>query len=261
MTAPKGPEYPDELTVKYWEKKKGLLARISKIKTGITEELKKTKKLFEQIDWFAMDIHRYTKGTYDRKGLEKALKECVEATGDAVQAAYKGMRALEIFLTDKASELKKDKKTAGFSDDVSEMADAARKFSFMIAPGTLSDQIMVEYKICLKSVEVKEQLLSQLGKTFKVYVAKAIKAVREAKQQPMTVPDYAELWSEHLRGIGATCKGIIGEYPELKEPLKIAATQWGENCVPGKAEEIPELLEKDLELLTQFGLIAKKVPG
>lgn len=46
----KAPEYPVELTVKYWDKKKGLIARVSKVKTGITEELKKTQKLFEAID-------------------------------------------------------------------------------------------------------------------------------------------------------------------------------------------------------------------
>ena len=47
MAAVTPPPYPQGLTVAFWNKAKGVIARISGVKTGITEELQKAEKAYK----------------------------------------------------------------------------------------------------------------------------------------------------------------------------------------------------------------------
>lgn len=257
----KAPEYPTELTVKYWNKKKGLLARISKVKTGITEELNKTEKLFDAIPWNKLNLHEHLSLQYNRDDVEVAMKKLQSETTKPVTAAYHGMRDLENFLTNKAKEMAREDKTKGFAKDVEGMADAAKKFSFAIAPGTLSDTVLAQREEALNSIKVKEDLIAKQGKVFKGYVVTALKATIAAQNKPMTTSDYVSHWSENLRGIGAACKVVAKDFPELQKPLKTAGTQWAQDNLPDDDEAVAKQLKADLVLLKEFGEIAKKVPG
>ena len=80
----------------------------------------------------------------------RRLEVITGTTSPAVSAAYKSVRALENFLEDKVKTLAKDEKTKGFVKDVQAMAEAAKVYSFAIAPGTISEPITKDYNEKIK---------------------------------------------------------------------------------------------------------------
>lgn len=257
----KKPDYPTELTVKYWDKKKGLLARVSKIKTGITDELTKTFKLFEAVPWARLDLTLFTPHKADKQQIDDALKEFQKETSTSINAAYKGMRALENFLEKKAEDFKADPKTKEFAADAKKMADAARVFSFAIAPGTLSEPITQEYKLYMLAIKNRAEVLANSSKTFKKYVLASLTDTEKAiKSGKMTSSQYTEHWSENLRGIGTVAKLLMAEYPELKAPIAVAAKLWAQAALPKTDEEVPTQLSKDLVILKKYKVVADKLP-
>lgn len=258
MPAVEKPDYPDALTSKHWKKKKGLLARISKVKTGITEELKEAQDLFDDVSWDKLDLQKYLSGRYNREQLEQAMQQLREDTSDKVSKAYKGMRSLENFLKDKAKEMEKNEKTKKFAEDVEEMAEAAKKFSFVLAPGTLSEPITAEYNEAVIGLNTREQVMQKTNATFKKYVRTALDATEEGIEKGMTAQFYTtEYWSQNLRGIGTFAGKVAENHPELKEPMQRAALLWVQSALPNNDHEVAGQLLKDRAVLQDYWKVAK----
>jgi hypothetical protein len=258
MSAVKKPDYPEALTVKYWNKKKGVLARISKVKTGITEQLEKAHDLFEDVPWEKLDLHAYLPGRYDRDQLDAALQRLKEETSDKVNKAYKGMRSLENFLHDKAEDLEKNEKTKKFAEDVEEMSKAAKKFSFTLAVGTLSEPITAAYNQAVIGLNTRAQVMGKTNETFKKYVRTALDATEEGLEKGMSAQFYTtEHWPQNLRGIGTFAGKVAENHPELKEPMQRAAQYWVQSALPKNDQAVPAQLEKDRDVLQDYWKVAK----
>lgn len=260
MPAFRKPEYPKSLTTSDWSKHKGVLAKIMRVKTGVTEELTATRRLFDAVPWDKLDLTLYVPHRAGKAELDAAMKKLNADTVKAITAAYHSMRDLSGKLKSKAGEYGKNAKTKETAKQLLKMADDANKFSYAIAPGTISDPISKEYDRYVADIAKKEQVLANQRGIFKTYVSKALVAVQGAMTKPMTATDYKEnLWSEHLRGFGAAAKVLIADYPGLKSPMQIAMKQWMQDALPKNDPAVPAQLKKDFDLLRQFNQFASQM--
>jgi hypothetical protein len=140
------------------------------------------------------------------------------------------------------------------------MAEAAKTFSFAIAPGTLSEPITEEYKLSVTGIEKREGVLASGSKIYKSYVTKALKATLQAQKTAMAPSQYVSHWSENLRGIGTCVAGVAQAYPEVKVPMGEAKKEWVQSNMPSTNEGVVEQLKKDVEILKKFFAIAQKIP-
>jgi hypothetical protein len=253
------PEYPKLLTVAGWDKTKGLIARVKKIKTGVTEELKKTKALFDAVKWDELELSKTIPATeiLTAKRCEEYLRAYLEKHQPTFKKLETAFDDLERFLKKKADEFGKDEKTKPFVKGVKEMAEAAHKFAFAVAWGTVSseNQKWIEDR---KTMALKaDKQKSESVKGLKNIIYGAVKAANEAKSGKLTKATYERpYWSEHLRGIGAQVKLAAPHLPtevakELLVVLKEVATLWNDKNLPDD-KEVPARILVDIEKLNKF---------
>lgn len=208
-----------------------------------------------------LDLRRFTPTQPKKEQVDEALMRFKKEMSSNVNAAYKGMRELETFLDKKAESLKKDPKTAEFCDDVLKMAAAARKFSFAIAPGTLSTAVTETYKEYMSAIALKEKIASEAKQRFHEYLARAIKYTEDKlEKKQVSASDYAtKHLAQTLRGIGTAVKELVSTYPELKKPYLASLKLWEGGAVPSTDEEALKNLAQDKVILDLYQTVAGNV--
>ncbi len=259
------PKYPDALTVKSWNKAKGLLARITKVKTGITEELTAAHQAYLNAPWAELNATafatKYDKsGTKTQKSQEALLRLYLEKNHPPFKELEKTFYLLSSFLKQKAAEFAKDEKTKTFAKAALLMADAANKFTYAVAFGTVSSAQQAEMTKWIKEAAGIEKLWAQARQKLVVMINAADSAVSKAKSKTPTAKDYASLWKEELRGIGAQIqmagKGDPTLIDKFKAPMDIAKKQWMDSALPKKDEDVAAQIKLDVVLVGKFKKIA-----
>jgi len=250
--------YPKSLTVKDWDKHKSLLAKVFAKPTGISAELEATKDTFEKIDWNAYSVDgNMPQGQNATLEKLEEVKDSILSKQKPLKDAYDAMRSLSQFLERKAVEL--SKKGTNVPDStvkhIRKMADEANKFSYSIAPATISDLVMTDYANCKKSMEAARVTRLNGAKIAIGYLASTIKIGSAGNIK--TVADYESYWSENVRGIGTGLVTLVVDYPELKPLIKQAAKQWAENAKPKQDKDVPQAVADTVALARQMAAVIK----
>lgn len=253
------PPYPKLLTVDGWNKTKGLIARIKKVKTGVSEELTKVKAKFDAIKWDDLIINKMIPENerLTAKRCEEVLRAYLEKYHPIFKKLEEEYFTLSGFLKKKADDFEKDKDMKQFSKGLREMSEAANKFRYAVAWGTISseNQKWMEERKALALVADKQK--AESVSRLKEIIYGALKAANEAKSQKLTASTYERpYWSQNLRGIGAQIKLAAPHLPpnvakQLLIVNKEVANLWNQNGMPS-TEEIPARLLVDIEKLTKF---------
>ena len=253
------PKYPKELTISGWNKTKGLIARVKKIKTGVSEELTDAKAAFDKIKWDDLQIGKMIPEgeRLTAAAGEKYLRAYLEKYQPVFKALELKFYELSQFLKKKSGEFAKDKDTKSFAKGVMEMSEAANKFTYAVAWGTVSSENQLWMTERIKQAKVAEKQAAEAGTRLSQMIDDAIKATKEAQSGKLDSNSYERpFWSQHLRGIGAQIKLAAPHLnPEVAKKLlvvnKKVATLWNDKSLP-TTEEIPNRLKKDLEMLNEF---------
>jgi hypothetical protein len=257
------PKYPEALTVKSWNKAKGVLARIRKIETGITLELEKAYKQYQEAPWAKVDLSSALMEE-ERKGRVSAakMKEMFRDYLTSYQPQFKSLEAcfseLSTFLANKAKTLAEDEATARFAEVVNVMPAEANKFTYAVAWGTVSSENQKWFGERLKSRQEREEVFVRAREGVSKMIEKAQTDLAKMAHGTPTPKDYKIFWKDQLRGIGAQI-ALVGKEDEeyIKKfalPMSIAKKQWADaNIVKVETkEQIAEALKKDKKLLEGF---------
>jgi hypothetical protein len=133
-------KYPQILEEKDWNKHKGILAKVVKRETGITDKLKAARKAFEQINpayWSDVTVE-----TGSKASCAKALKELATEFSRSVKPCTDALRDVNVLATKTARDFQKNKLVPRSSrQHVESIADAAQELideirSFIMAAKT-----------------------------------------------------------------------------------------------------------------------------
>jgi hypothetical protein len=133
------PPYPKSLTTASWDKAKGLIARISKVKTDVTEELQAAERAFKAAPFGELNVSPLVLNkSLDLKGLK-------QVQDDYLRKYQPRFRALELVFYDlsqtfkkKAAEFEADPKLKQLAPALKTMSADANKFTYAVAWGTVS---------------------------------------------------------------------------------------------------------------------------
>jgi hypothetical protein len=255
------PSYPDALTVKFWNKAKGVLARIKQIETGITKELEAARSDFDKAPWADLSVEAFLtkhakQGSKTRKDYEQFLRLYLETLQPPFKKLEGRFDDLASFLKKKAQEFEEDPQTKGFAKAVQVMADAAHKFTFAVAWGTVSSPQQAAFAQFMKEADEVEKQWKTARNDLTGMIDRAEKAVTKAKSKVPTASAYAAIWKQELRGIGAQIAMAARGEPQLlttfKDPMKIASIQWAEKSLPKDDKSVEEQIKKDIVLVGKF---------
>jgi hypothetical protein len=259
------PPYPKSLTTASWDKAKGLIARISKVKTGVTEELQKAEKAFKAAPFAELNVSPLVLNkSLDLKGLK-------QVQDDYLRKYQPKFKALELVFYDlsqtfkkKAAEFEADPKLKQFAPALKTMSADANKFTYAVAWGTVSTPNQKYLQDMITSQEKSEKQWASAKADLKKLIDKAASEVTKAISAKLSAKDYvARFWSENLRGIGAQIAMASRSDPGVKvafdAPFRQAAKLWAQNSLPSKDDQVPEQLKKDQVLIRQFKVISDRM--
>lgn len=216
-------DYPQELTTKWWSKKKPSLAKTKK--TGISDALKALETLHNKLDWKTFRTHELP-GAIDTK-LAELPKLCKQYIAPCIK---KG-KEVETLAKNGASVYKKAKmipKSA--AEGATTVAKAARTYWATMADfeGNTAKELVAQRKKAVANV--RKILAPMLTKTKKKIDDLLVDIVKYG-QQP-TEENFFKIFSKdaNARGYTTGCKNwdtYLVEFPEIRD-----------QCFKGKAMEV-----------------------
>lgn len=255
------PEFPKVLTKSSWEKAKGVIAVVSGVKTGITEELelvakkyKASAKSFQMLDIVTLcNQLNSAKGNAAAYGKLKAQYiKSLRPDFLELESAFTGLSSL---LARKAVQFQGDPKLIKFSPVLNLMSNEAQKFSQKIDWDTVSASNLEYLQEIIDSREESEKQWAQAAQQVKAFIEDAGKQLKIYKSNPPKLAVYDPFLRGTLRGIGAQIK-MAGLTAKFAGPLKTAATLWAQKACPENEDDLPERLKKDIELVKKFKAIS-----
>jgi hypothetical protein len=255
------PPYPKSLTTASWDKAKGVIARISKVKTGVTEELQTAAKAFAAAPFATLNVSPLVLNkTFDAKGLKQLQDDYLRK----YQPEFKKLEAvfyeLSQTLKKKAGDFDKDDKLKKFSPVLTLMANDANKFTYAVAWGTVSTPNQRYLQEMIDAQVKTEKMWAEAGKKLKTMIDTASSKANGFKSKTPKVADYSTFWKEELRGIGAQIAMAAKSDPTILTryavPMGIAKKQWADSSLPKKDDEVAEQVKKDIDLLKKYKTIS-----
>ncbi|MGJ3627106.1 hypothetical protein AB5I41_09595 [Sphingomonas sp. MMS24-JH45] len=259
------------------------MAKAFKGETGITAELKKAKAVYDKLDWQQLDAEKFSnaKIKHGERVTPAKADEVLKAYLDEVHPTFapleKTFAKLSTFLSGQAKTMAGSTTTKSAGKTAQTMADAANKFSYAVAWGTISSKQQA-YLAGAKTtaIEVEKSWAAARGK-IQPEIARAAPAVKDFAQKirpymdrlaaggsdapkPGTLKmDYEKLCGKYLRGIGAKIKQASDPALEaqFKGPLETAKKQWSQSGGPSDDRDVPDHIRNAIALLTDFSKAAK----
>lgn len=195
ITMPK-PTYPSALTVKSWDKAKGVLARITKVETGVTALLKAAETAFNNAPFKDMEdssaLNMAKRGGIDT--LKAYQKEWLATYHPPFKALETHFRNLSTELGKKATAFESQPKLAQFAKVISLMASEANKFSYAVAWGTVSETMQKEITASINSLDEARGNEAENLENALEECKKCVKKLQGFKTTP-TPKEYVKLFS------------------------------------------------------------------
>ena len=255
------PPYPKSLTTASWDKAKGVIARISKVKTGVTEELKAAGKAFDAAPFAALNVSPLVLNkTFDVKGLKQLQDDWLRKYQPQFKSLESVFYDLSQTLKKKAGDFDKDSSLKKFSPVLTLMANDANKFTYAVAWGTVSSPNQRYLQDMIDGQIKTEKMWAEAGKKLKTTIDVASSKANAYKSKTPDLTAYRKFWTEELRGIGAQIAMAAKNDPNVvaryAAPMTIAKKQWADASLPKKDGEVAEQIKKDIELLKKFKTIS-----
>lgn len=261
------PTYPTELTSKFWDKKKGLIARMKNdVETGIGKAADEAQALFKKIDWSAFDYDKNKPAGFN-SGTEKNIAFQEEEMQKAWRAHVKPLIEAVQELGKKATEAVTPLKTAKYPDaakGAGEIAQEAKSYTPTLQPNG------VFFSGVAKLVEEHRKELKSGGDTGnsiakgdpKQNLAKLIigvKALASLKlpQEGEDTEKWIETWNSEFgskvknAGRSLTNGMKVSDDPKMKQHLKV----WVEKFNGFTVETMPEF--RDFNKLSPAELMVR----
>ena len=244
------PAYPDDLTNTTWQKKKGILAKIAG-ETGIGDLLKTLAAEYGHVDWqkFKLSIAAKGQGAKRTKEDVKDAFEAAKVEGKKLIPLLASVRDVERKAEKLVVEWKKNKMIPASSVKVlTELAEAAKLFSYAISPPTISDELDKERKECDESIDKIADEYKKLNNKFRFYIDGFENACKGK-----TLNDYPALWKENIRGVGTILPIVAKEHDEFSKEWTI----WKNFSNSEKKPETEEAMQKQLTMLIKVAASLK----
>lgn len=255
----KPPPIPENLTPKYWDKHKGIIAKMAG-ETGIGKALTALGELHAKTDWQKFDHCVPAEGFSPTSAeAKKHLDGAKTFVTKDLQLLVKEFKAVRDLCQETAKKFKANKLLAGSAKTVEDMAKTADLWS--VGYQGNSYWIEAQYKILEKDLEAalfrEKQLSGSIDQFFKV-VAEIEKGLPEMKKlalaaakalETIDVDDknyqkfkttYGDFHSEWVRGLGVTMK----PFPEFKAIF----AEWGKIVKDGSDMNAKKLDEMSATL-------------
>lgn len=257
------PPYPVSLTVQSWDKAKGLIARISGVKTGVTELLQAAQKQFKDAPWSEATNDEVV-AEISRGGLQP-LQEWHKDYAARLHPKFRALQTtyanLSSTLAEKAQAFEKDEKLAKFAPVLKKMSEDANKFTYAVSWPTVSDGVN-------KAVLNRTQQLQERKKKAGEYVSqmegaldKVIKKLDEFDKKPPTPAQYEKLFSAYHR-LPGTFIGVVGkDYPHVgvmfKDYMSYASKHFTKE--PDEKTDMKKQVAKDREQFETAKKLVKQI--
>ena len=251
------PPYPPSLTVKFWDKAKGL----SSVKTGVTELLQACESQFKKAPWEVTSVSQLA--AIKLRGPE-ALANFKSEYHRTNQPIFRKLQSdfanLSIDLAKKGKEFGVDPKRSKYAPILQKMSVDADKFTYAVAWGTVSDRVQKDILEIEKSFEERAKKSRGYINQIDSATEKVIKKLQEYKKPP-TPKEYQALFSQYHRLPGTFIGVASKDIPELrllfKEFLEYASKHW--TTEPPQNTDMDKMVKTDIKMLKQAKEIASKL--
>lgn len=257
MVALKPPKYPPTLTTQSWDKAKGLMARVARGHTGVSDELKKAAKAFMDAPWFDLpDPPEEDERSEEELAKLEKEKARIKVKFDNLQVVFE---ELSEFLAKSAKTYEKDKLMKQAVEALKTMAENAQDLSGQVAWKVLAE----EYEEALAEAEEEAKAAtkdeaSAIAVLKKLIDNAATRCKNLARENPAPgVNKYKEFKRLKLRGIKIQVDNVAKfrkttNY-DLKDALAEARKSWADSVpLPKPTDNIKARLKKDADLLKKF---------
>lgn len=222
------PAYPDELTQKYWDKKKSLLAKAAG-ETGIGDAAKAAKALYDKIDWYAFNMLANGRlltplNTPDaKKNIQKAIDGVTANWKQTVKPVVDALHVLEskadTAATGKLAKYKSDASVA------KQMAKDARFFAAALQTnGLFFTDVYQKCKDALDNVDKAQAEFKRVAGETKTYLTQLLTGLGKVKAH---IDDPEKLWESDVKQQGrSVSNNLKGNADLAKKHLKTWVTQF-----------------------------------
>ena len=228
------PEYPTQLTHAYWNKKKGLLARMKNdVETGIGDAADAAKEKFKKIEWDVFDIVKQRPAGNGPKALQQLdlrLEWMKTEWTKSIKPTIEALKTLGTKAKDAAPELTKAKNT--------DAAKAALEISKEAGAFALSLQMNSEFftDVLKKVDKVRDEMgdtsqsANETTGDAKVWLKKVLSGLQEVIKVPLpSEGDDPKVWREqwtrvygtHVKQSGRSLCNVLKTSDQLKKHLPV----------------------------------------
>jgi len=203
------PQYPDILTNKDWQKKKGTIAKMAG-ETGMGDQLKKLEAAFKKIKFEQMDaMNILTGANRTKENLEKFREDAKKYWNSDVKPCWEEARKTSDFAGKLAAEWKKKKTIPSKSREHVEAIEKAAG-NLMVTLKSL-DNLVLEPSIKKATAEAAKNE-EKARKMLEGWIT-SIKTKAKAVDKNPTVETWRSELHQKIRGLGTA----VGSIPELKK--------------------------------------------
>lgn len=257
MASFKKPEFPALLKSGEWQKHKGVIAKISKETnvTGLGKALDAIEAAYGKVGWDAFDIAvRMPQG-------KAATLEALDKVHKAAVAEFKNLdvldslsREVERLAPTVAAKFKANPLVPKSSVEyVVKVGDAAKKFSFAVARGTISDQVIAlvaDYK------EAMQKAADKRKETLSIFT-KALDTVINGIESQKTKSAMIAFWGKDIRNVGTQFPNAVMVYPELKGKYADWKKENDQKNMPKEDKDVAAYAKKIKKLAQEVKDMAK----
>jgi hypothetical protein len=242
------PEIPTALTHAYWNKKKGVIARMKNdVETGIGEAADEVKEKFKKIEWGVFDIHKTRpagNGAVALKQLDTRLEDMKAEWTKNIKPAIEAVKVLGTKAKDAAPELTKAK-YADAAKGALEIAKEAAAFSLSLQlNGSFYEGVLKEFEKVKEAMAGKQEDNAETVGDPKIWLNKVINGLKvlTAVKAPLEGDD-AVVWREEWKRVfeknvkqnGRSLGNTLKTVPKLAKHLK----PWADKFVGFDPDAMP----------------------
>jgi hypothetical protein len=219
--------YPATITQAYWDKKKGIAAKMAG-KTGIGEAAAKAERAFEKIDWTQFDIDKLAPMGVSDENLRVVITlkdNVVTEFRKSVKPAIDDLKELKDTANAAAADMRKNKALKDASKLAEEMAKEADHFSVALQlNGVFFEKVNKQWETNKEAIEHGLTVRAQVMADTAVYLKQLLTGLAQIQKADAPTRD---LWDHVVKQQGRSVSNNLKGNPELaKKYLKTWVTKF-----------------------------------
>lgn len=255
------PAFPKALSKSSWEKAKGMIAIVSGVKTGVTEQLesaakqyKASAKAFEKLDVLPL-VKELNAANGNAAAHDKLKTQYIKSLRPGFLALEQTFIDLSALLVKKATDFQSNPKLIKFAPVLNLMSNEADKFAKLVAWDEVSRSNLEYLQERINTLEQSERQWAAARGRVTTLIDEAVDQLAKWKTKTPTIKVYDPFLRETLRAIGAQIKMAEKGHPGISDkfaaPLNVAKKLWSQGAVP-EQDGMADRILKDIKLVGQF---------